>query len=379
MTTHGELISFIEELVPLRYSEAWDNCGLQLGDPHWPLKGILLALDVTPEVVAMAQELGANFIFSHHPLLLTPVKTIRADQFPGTVVQAALTNGISVYAAHTNLDVIPGGVNDVLADLLGLINCKVLSPTSEVARYKLVVFVPPENLEEVSDAVFAAGAGKINHYSRCSFAGAGTGTFYPMAEATPYYGEVEEMNEVEEFRLEVSVEEYELGQVIAALLDAHPYESPAFDVYALEQTGEALGLGRLGEFPHAMSLGAAVGLIKGKLALAGVRVIGAGAPGGERQEGQVKRIAVCGGSGFSLYQSAVAAGVDLYVTGDVKYHDARLVEAMGVPVVDAGHYATEVPVLTVMQEEFRRFLRRRDDGQIKVDVCARESDPFQGW
>ena len=379
MISQRDFISFVEARIPLAYSEDWDNCGLQLGDPNWPLKGIILCLDVTVEVVAAAREKGANFIFAHHPLLFTPLSKIRVDQYPATVVRAALVDEISIYAAHTNLDVVSGGVNDVLAALLGLRNCKVLTRTGEIGLYKVAVFVPADSREEITDAMFAAGAGKIDHYSSCSFSVSGTGTFCPSSEAVPYYGSVGEFNKVDEFKLEVRVETAQLASVIDALLDVHPYETPAFDIYPLENSGQPYGLGRVGELPDGLNLGAVVDLIKEKLSLSGVRVVGAGARvDGERSK-PVKHLAICGGSGFSLYRGAVDTGADLFLTGDLKYHDARLVEATGLPVVDAGHFATELPILATLKDEFLLYLHHHNGEQIGVHIYEQETDPFQGW
>jgi dinuclear metal center YbgI/SA1388 family protein len=379
MINQRDFISFVEERIPLAYSEDWDNCGLQLGDSNWPLKGILLCLDVTAEVVAVAREKGANFIFAHHPLLFTPLSNIRVDEYPATVIRAALVDEISIYAAHTNLDVVTGGVNDVLAERLGLRNCKVLSRTGEIALYKLAVFVPADSREEVTDAMFAAGAGKIDHYSSCSFSVFGTGTFCPSSEAVPYYGSVGELNELDEFKLEVRVEAAQLGSVINSLMDVHPYETPAFDIYPLENGGRPYGLGRVGELPDGLNLGAVVDLIKEKLSLSQVRVIGAGVRADGEKSTPVKRLAICGGSGFSLYRDAIDAGADLFLTGDLKYHDARLVEATGLPVVDAGHFATEVPILETLKDEFCLYLHHHSGEQVEVHIYEQETDPFQGW
>lgn len=379
MISQRDFISFVEERIPLVYSEDWDNCGLQVGDPNLPLKGILLCLDVTEEVLAAAREKGANFIFAHHPLLFTPLNNLKVDQYPAAVIRAALVDDVSIYAAHTNLDVVPGGVNDVLSERLGLRNCKVLSRTGEIAAYKLAVFVPVDSREEVAAAMFAAGAGKIDHYSNCSFSIPGTGTFYPASEAVPYYGSVGEFTEVDEFKLEVRVEETQLASVITALMDVHPYETPAFDLYPLKNGGLSLGLGRVGELPDGLNLGAVVDLIKEKLFLSQVRVVGAGARVNGANTKPVKRLALCGGSGFSLYRDAVAAGADLFLTGDLKYHDARLVEMTGLPVVDAGHFATEVPILETLKDEFCLYLQHHDGKEVKVHIYERETDPFQGW
>jgi dinuclear metal center YbgI/SA1388 family protein len=372
MISQREFIDYIEDLVPLACSEEWDNCGLQVGDPRLPLRGIMLCLDATAAVVRAAGEKGANFVFAHHPLLFTPLRTVRVDRYPADVVREALVSGISIYAAHTNLDVVPGGVNDVLAKRLGLENCEVLSRTGEIAVYKLVVFVPSASRDEVAGALFEAGAGSIGPYRGCSFSTPGTGTFCPSSAAAPFCGTVGKMNEVDEFRLEVRVEKDRLGPVVDALVKVHPYETPAFDLYPLENAGRTIGLGRVGELPEVLDLPAVVRLVKETLSISRVRVAGG------REDAKVKRLALCGGSGFSLYQAAVEAGADLFLTGDLKYHDARLVEAAGLPVVDAGHFATEAPVLEALRDEFCRYLGRCG-GRAAVHIYEQETDPLQGW
>ena len=373
MISQQNFISYIEERIPLSYSEEWDNCGLQVGDPNQPLQGIMLCLDATADVVRAAREKGANFIFAHHPLLFTPLRTIRVDRYPADVVRAALVNEVSIYAAHTNLDVVSGGVNDVLAKRLGLENCEVLSRTGEIALYKLAVFVPAASRDAVANALFEAGAGTIDHYSCCSFSVPGTGTFCPSTAAAPFCGVVGEMNEVDEFRLEVRVAKNCLGPVVKALMDVHPYETPAFDLYPLENAGRTVGLGRVGELPDALDLPAVVELVKEKLSISRVRVAG-----GEKRK-KIKRLALCGGSGFSLYQAAVEADADLFLTGDLKYHDARLVEATGLPVIDAGHFATEAPVLETLRDEFCCYLHSHDGSRAAVHIYEQETDPLQGW
>ncbi len=379
MVKHRDLIAFLEELAPPDLSESWDNSGLQVGDPQGELRGVLLCLDLSPAVFREASRLGANFILTHHPLLFSSLKSVRVDRFPGCLLREALVEGTTVYAAHTNLDAAFGGVSDALADLFGLEQRRVLAAGSRQSVYKLVTFLPPAALRPVAAALFAAGAGVIGNYSHCAFASPGTGSLRPEVGSRPWSGQPEQLNYVTEQRLEVRVPENKLAAVVAALRRSHPYEEPAYDLYPLADSGAAAGCGRIGELPEPRELPRLVAEIKEKLGLAAVRLIGAGEGGGQAEREKIRRLAVCGGSGFSLYSPAVAAGADLFLTGDLKYHDARHVEATGVPVVDAGHFATERPVLPVVGDKIRAFLARQGVQTIGVEVFAAEKDPFVTW
>ncbi|MBN2232474.1 MAG: Nif3-like dinuclear metal center hexameric protein [Deltaproteobacteria bacterium] len=377
--SHADVIRFLEELMPLDLCESWDNSGLQIGSGRRELTGVLLCLDVTPAVLDRARQAGASFIFAHHPLLFRPLKSVSTDRYPGNVLAAAVAADLTVYAAHTNLDLVPGGVNDALADALGLVNTRVLQRTRAVESFKLVTFVPPDHLDEVSDALFTAGAGVIDSYSRCSFSTPGIGTFFPAADAAPFIGAAGEANEEEEMRLELVVDEYQVEDVLQALHRTHPYETPAYDLLPRANRDRFVGFGRVGEVPGTLTPAALVDLVKERLGVDSVRLIGMPAGAGNGDEGAAARswkAAVCGGSGFGFYGDALRSGVDVYITGDVKYHEAREAELAGLPVIDAGHFATERPVLPVMAEEFRRFLKRNDADGLPVICDEHEADPW---
>jgi dinuclear metal center YbgI/SA1388 family protein len=378
--SHAEVIRFLEDMMPLDLCESWDNSGLQIGSGRRRLTGILLCLDVTPAVIERAREAGVSFIFAHHPLLFKPLKSVSIDRYPGNVLAAAAAADLTVYAAHTNLDLVPGGVNDALADTLGLLNVQVLQQTRVVASFKLVTFVPPDHLNEVADALFTAGAGVIDNYSRCSFSTPGIGTFLPSAAAAPFSGTVGEINEEEEMRLEVVVDECQLDGVLQALHRTHPYETPAYDLLPRANREGVIGFGRVGDLPGSLTAVEIIDLVKERLRVDSVRLIGMSAGAGDGGDvgaaARAWRVAVCGGSGFGFYPDALRAGVDVYVTGDVRYHEAREAELAGLPVIDAGHFATERPVLPVMAEEFRRFLKRNDADGLPVICDEHETEPW---
>lgn len=368
---HADLIKFLETRIPNCLSESWDNCGLQSGSRKYPLRGVICCLDISTEVIDEAIASGANFVFSHHPLLFKPLSQLDMDVFPGNLISRALAAGITLFSAHTNLDSVAGGVNDHLAQLLGVKECLPLLPYAGESC-KLVTFVPVVEVEKVAAALFAAGAGKagIGRYSECSFRVPGTGTFRPETGACPHVGEIGRTNFVEEVRLEVIVSDDSLSSVLAALQQAHPYEVPAYDIYPMRFSDSSCGAGRVGFVEKRIDIKEFSAFVKKQLPTAAVRLIG-----GSLKE-SVQKIALCGGSGFSLYGAAQATGADLFITGDLKHHDARAVLESGrIPVLDAGHFATEQPVVEVCAAWCREFITEAGI-DLKVTVSVSEQEPW---
>ncbi len=371
VVTHGELIRYLESRIPPELAEEWDNCGLQLGCRQQPLQGIICCLDPTPAVVEEARRRRADFIFSHHPLFFKPLKYLDLESHQGSMLQTMVREGITLYSAHTNLDKIRGGVSDRLAELLGLQDPRPLEPASRRV-YKLVTFVPPAALAEFEEALFAAGAGVLGDgsYRECAFRTEGTGSFHPAAGSRPRLGEVGRRNLVTEIRFETVCEAAVLYRVLQTLHEVHPYEVPAYDLLPMEPKEMELGFGRVGNLAEEVSLPEFVRWTGKCLGGAVVRLIG-GTP-----ELRVRRVALCGGSGFSLYRSAMAAGADLYLTGDVKYHEAReVVDGGGIPLLDAGHFATERPVVKSCVQICRDFLAVRGL-TLPVAAAACEQEPW---
>jgi dinuclear metal center YbgI/SA1388 family protein len=335
------LIRFLEELAPKRLALEWDHVGLQLGSMQGIVNKIYVTLDVNAEALTEAIALGADFIITHHPFIFKPLTAIRTDQEKGRLIQQALQAGIRIYAAHTNLDLAFGGVNDVLAEQLGLQETKVLRVSEEEELLKLVVFVPQGHEHNVRNALSAAGAGWIGNYSHCSFYTTGTGTFMPGAAANPYLGEQGKLEKVTEVRLETILPAHLSKRVVQAMLKAHPYEEVAYDLYPLVNKGRAFGLGRVGYLQQSLVLSEFCHLVKEKLGVPFVRVTG-------DTDKEIHKVAVCGGSGSDLIAAAYYAGADVLVTGDLKYHEAQEAQVLGLAVIDAGHDGTEriiVPAL----------------------------------
>lgn len=332
------IINFIEQLAPRSLAEEWDNVGLQIGDRTQEISSILVALDLEPQVVEEALALGTNLIITHHPVIFKPLNNIRADLPQGKMILDIIKNNISVYCAHTNLDSAGQGVNQVLAELLLLKDIKVLNPDKFENLCKLVFYVPDTHLEPVRSAITAAGAGWIGNYSDCTFSVKGTGTFKATQGCSPFIGEVGILEQTSEFRLETIVAEKQVDKVVKAAINAHPYEEVAYDVYPLANRVNQLGLGRVGELPEPVSLEGFMDIVKNSLNISTIKYTG-------DSKAFVQKIAVCGGSGASFIHKSVFSGVDVLLTGDVKYHEAQEAKALGLNLVDAGHFATEYPIV----------------------------------
>ncbi len=342
-----DIISLIDKFAPQQLAAEWDRVGLQLGNPEAEVERVLIALDVNPQVIEEAYTIGASLIVSHHPLIRGDIQSpylVPSDPAGGCLLKAAQM-GISIFVAHTNLDKTPGGVSDILSTNLGLKDIEILLPEEAKDLYKLVVFVPESAVSNVLSAISRAGAGIIGNYTFCSFRANGIGTFKPEKGAEPTIGKRMELNEVHEYRLETQVPSHKLDSVLEAMIKAHPYEEVAYDIYQIRNP--SLGFGRIGNLREGISLEEYLGICREKLEPKSFRVIG-------DSRVRVKRIAVCGGGGAELIPQAKAKGADLFLTGDVKYHQAQLAKSLELVLVDAGHNATErviLPVLVSLIEE----------------------------
>ncbi|MCR3921263.1 MAG: Nif3-like dinuclear metal center hexameric protein [Firmicutes bacterium] len=328
------LINIIEQLAPKRLAFEWDQVGLQLGSQQGTVSKIYVTLDVNEDVLAEAIMMGADFIVTHHPFIFKALTAIRTDQVQGALISQALQAGISIYAAHTNLDVAAGGVNDALAQRLKLKKTQILHIVGQDELEKIVVFVPQNHESDVRNAMAAAGAGWLGNYSHCSFQVRGMGTFIPGEGTTPYLGEQGKLAKVEEVRLETIIPASLRKQVVQAMLKAHPYEEVAYDLYPLLNEGKTYGLGRVGYLQQPCTLTEFTYYVKEKLKIPLARVAG-------DSSRIIKKVAVCGGAGSDLIHAALFAGADVLVTGDLKYHEAQDANALGLAVIDAGHDGTE--------------------------------------
>lgn len=334
----SEVIGVLDAAYPPELAHDWDSVGLVCGDPDEPVTSVTIAVDATDAVAAEVP--GGGLLLAHHPLLLRGVDTVAASTAKGALLHRLIRTGRSLFTAHTNADSATPGVSDALADTLGLVVEEVLSPApSGPDLDKWVVFVPADHAAALRDSLFAAGAGQIGDYSCCSWSTSGTGQFLPHEGATPTIGAVGTVEQVTEDRIEVIAPARLRARVLAALRAGHPYEEPAFDVFALAPLPADVGIGRICSLPEPESLSAFVARVSGTLPSTtwGVRAAG-------DADAVVSRVAVCGGAGDSLLGTVARAGVQAYVTADLRHHPAdEHGRVSDVALIDVAHWASEYP------------------------------------
>lgn len=327
----NDIISYLEQLAPPSLQESYDNSGLQIGLGNPEIKGCLIALDVTEDLLDEAIRRNCNLIITHHPLLFKGVKNFTGKNYVERCVIKALKHNISIYSIHTNLDNIEEGVNAIIGDKLGVVDRKILSPKKSLLQ-KLVVFVPQNDTQQVSEAMFDAGAGSIGNYDKCSFRSKGQGSFRAREGTNPYVGEKGEFHLEDEDRLEVVVESHKLSKVVSVMKEAHPYEEVAYDVFDLQNSYDKVGSGMIGHFTEPVYTINLLQKIKETFGgtLRYTNII----------KDDVSKIAWCGGSGSFLLDQAKAQGADVFLTSDFKYHQFFDAENE-IIIVDIGHYENE--------------------------------------
>ncbi|HWM59346.1 MAG TPA: Nif3-like dinuclear metal center hexameric protein [Pseudonocardia sp.] len=371
--TVADVISVLESAYPPALAADWDAVGLVCGDPAEPVRSVLFAVDPVPETVAEAA--GAQLLVTHHPLLLRAVHGVGADTPKGALLHRLIRSGTVLFTAHTNADAADPGVSDALAAAIGLDVHAPLVPAAEPALDKIVTFIPVgPDISTVRDALADAGAGRIGDYSHCSFATAGTGQFLPMTGANPTIGEVGRLERVAETKLEMILPRERRAGVVAALRAAHPYEEPAFDVLEIAELPSRCGLGRIGSLPAPEPLAAFAERVAGALPATAAGVRAAGDP-----QRVIEKVAVCGGAGDSALDAAIAAGVDAYVTADLRHHPASehllagsLAGRPTPALVDVAHWASEWPWCQQAADVVRAGL----GGSVDVRVSRRRTDPW---
>jgi len=365
----GRIAQLVEELAPRKLAEDWDRVGLQVGDPREEVTGVLVALELTEEVLDEAVEQSAEMVVVHHPLIFKGLSALRYDSNPGYLVQKMAAHGFHLYVAHTNLDAAVGGTGDLLAKKLALEETEVLVESHRQRFYKLVVFLPQGHEDEIRDSLARAGAGWIGNYSHCTFQAPGTGTFKPLPGTDPFVGKVGQVEKVSEYRLETIVPEDRLKAAVKAMKEAHPYEEVAYDVYPLAEPEKLVGSGRVGRLKEETTLRDFIARLQEVLGVKHLRYVG-------DLNRPVRKVGVLPGSGGDFVARAASRGADVYVTGDVKYHQARLAEDLGLAVVDPGHYATETPVIEVLAHHLQTRLRE-EGSEARVYISRKLKDPFQ--
>ncbi|MEX0981030.1 MAG: Nif3-like dinuclear metal center hexameric protein [Bacteroidales bacterium] len=327
-----EITAFLERLAPLMYQESYDNSGLQVGKYSMEVTGALVTLDVTEEVIDEAIDKGLNLVIAHHPLIFGGLRSITGKSMVERVVLKAVKHDIAVYAAHTNLDSVRQGVSGKICEVIGLKKCRILDPVAGRLK-KLVVFVPSANAEKVRQAIFEGGAGVIGNYDSCSYNIEGQGSFRGGERTDPFVGEKGELHFEPEIRIETVFPEHEKGRVITAMLQAHPYEEVAYDIYPLDNKYHEIGLGMIGELEEPVAEMEFLERLKKRFKTGVIRhsaLLGR----------DIRRVAVCGGAGSSLLRKAISEKADLFVSSDFKYHQFFEAEKR-IVVADIGHFESE--------------------------------------
>jgi len=362
------VIQYMEQLAPKHLAYDWDKIGLQLGTLQKEITNVLVALDVNDDVVEEAISLECNLIIAHHAIIFRPLEGIQTDTPAGKLYEKLIKNDIAVYISHTNLDVTEGGMNDWMAEALGIENVTPIKDAHTEQLSKLVVFVPKDHHQRVLDAVLNAGAGKIGNYSHCSFNIEGYGTFIPQEGTNPYIGEQGKMERAEEIRIETIVPLAIRNKVVQAMLKAHPYEEVAYDLYSMDLKGRSLGLGRVGKLTEPVTLGEFVDRVKSGLHVDKVRVVG-------DLNRPIRKAAVLGGSGGKYYKNAIFRGADVLVTGDIDYHTAQDAFQAGIALIDPGHNAEKIMKLKV--KEWMSAKLDEDKYETSVYASQVNTEPFQ--
>ena len=344
-----EIVETIENIAPVALQESYDNAGLIIGNHDLEVEKVMLTVDVTEEVLDEAIEKKCGLIISHHPLIFSGLKKINGKNTIERIIIKAIIHNISIYAAHTNLDNVHNGVNAILAEKLGLKNTRILKSKSELLR-KLVTYCPTEYAEQVRKALFDAGAGNIGNYNSCSFNTSGEGSFKATENATPFVGKINELHFEKEIRIETIYPYYIEKLIIDSLLKSHPYEEVAYDIYKLNNELNTVGSGMIGEID---SIEEEEFLLKIK-GLTNANCIKHSGLIGKK----IKIVAICGGSGSFLIKDAIAAKADIFITGDIKYHDFFEAENK-IIIADIGHFESEQftkeLLYTIITKKFPNF------------------------
>jgi dinuclear metal center YbgI/SA1388 family protein len=364
MLTVADLVAFLQEFAPPILAADWDNVGLLLGCRTQEVKRVMTCLTVTPESAGEAVAEQVDLIITHHPVLFRPIKRLTTDTADGRMLLDLIRAGVAVYSPHTSFDNTVGGINELLAGCLDLREVTALRQKTGPPQCKIVVFVPDADLARVSDALFAAGAGNIGQYSHCSYRLLGTGTFFGSDTTQPAVGQRGRREEVSEWRLEAVCPEDSIRQVVAAIRRSHSYEEPAYDIYPLQPTASGSGDGRVGKLPRPVRLAELGQATKTHLKVERLQVVG-------NHDREVATVAIACGAAGEFLKDAVRVGADVFLTGEVRFHDCLAAEAAGLALLIAGHYSTE---RLGMEELAVRLQKRWPD--LQVWASRHEDDPI---
>jgi dinuclear metal center YbgI/SA1388 family protein len=327
-----DLCSYLDSAVPLSFQESYDNSGIQVGIMTKKISSALVTLDVTEEVLEEAIAGSHDLIISHHPLIFSPLKKITGSSVSERILMRSVEKSIAIYSSHTNLDVFNNGVSWKMAQRLNLQNIKVLSPLRN-KLLKLVTYIPETHFTTVSEALFSVGAGVIGNYDKCGFSSTGTGSFRGNESSNPFAGKKGTAHFEKEIRFETILFSHLKDRIISVLLESHPYEEVAYDLYQLDNENVNIGLGSTGELESTVSDSEFVKLISTLLEIKCLRH-------SKLTDKRIRKVAVCGGSGAQLLGDALLSGADAFISSEFKYHSFHEA-ANEILIIDAGHYETE--------------------------------------
>jgi len=342
--TIQDVTNYLESMAPLQYQESYDNAGLIVGDDKNVVSGVLVCLDSTEEIVNEAIERKCNLIVAHHPIVFSGLKKITGKNYIERTVIKAIKNDVAIYAIHTNLDNMLNGVNEIIGRKLGLVNTHILSPTSNNLR-KLITYVPVEHIDKVRESLFDSGAGKIGNYDECSFSSMGEGTFRAGDDTNAFIGEKGKRHLETEKKLEVIYSIDKQRGILSALSNSHPYEVPAYDILELQNSNSGIGAGLIGELKNGIDEITFLKFLKITMKTDCVRYT-------DLQGRQIKKVAVCGGSGSFLLKDAIQQKADVFITGDFKYHEFFDAENR-IVIADVGHFESEQYTIELLVDKLK--------------------------
>lgn len=372
MATIKDFIQVYESFAPTELKMGKDPIGLHFGHPDSEISKIMTTLDVRPEVVQEAIEKNVDFILAHHPPIFKPVARFNEADPQQKMYADLIRHNLAVYASHTNLDVARGGINDWLAQALKLNNIQILSHIYSDDHYKLTVFVPLDDVDQVLKACHQAGAGQVgDDYQDVSYSVEGQGKFTPVEGANPTIGSLGQAEIVKEKRIEMLVKDKDISAVVEAIKESHPYEEPVYDIYKLAFSGDPQGIGRVGDLDQEVSLEDFITYVSEIFEVEGLRYV---EPYGQKDK-KVKKVAICGGDGGSFYKDVVKSGADVYITGDVYYHTAHDMQAAGLTVIDPGHHVEAICIPMLAQK--LKDWKQQHDWNFEIIESQVRTEPFQ--
>lgn len=327
-----DITTIIEEFAPLSYQESYDNSGLIVGNVHDEVTGILICLDCIEAILDEAITNKCNMIIAHHPIIFKGLKKLNGKNYIERTIIKAIKNNIAIYAVHTNLDNVKNGVSYKIAQKINVKNCQVLQPKKSLLS-KLVTYCPTDKVKEVQQAMFDSGAGNIGNYEECSYVIEGVGTFKGKTGTNPFVGKSGHFHQEKETRIETIVPSYKINEVIEAMIESHPYEEVAYDVFQLENKNQYVGSGVIGELEIEEHENDFLDRLKNDLKTACIRHT-------PLRGKKIKKVVICGGSGSFLLEDAIHAGADVFITGDFKYHQFFDADS-NIIIADVGHYESE--------------------------------------